>query len=141
MAKRIYLTGDKELFLLFEEMPRNLAELIIKGVSAKAGRAIVREAKKMTPDGPTGNLKRSIGVIRAKKGKPYVNIGARVKKKGRLESGFHAGWIAFGTANGVKGIGPWIQEAASRVENEVNQIVYRESGKIIDQRVRKYVKK
>jgi hypothetical protein len=138
--KMITLDGDAELFKLFQELPVNLASQVVKAAGVPGARKIINEARRNTPDGPTGNLKRSIGVIRPRGARPYILVGARVKKKGRHQSGFHAGWIAYGTVN-MKGIGEWIAEAAGRVHTEVEKIIFQKSGDIIDQRIRKYIKR
>lgn len=136
--KHISLDGDEELFKLFHELPINLASQVVKAAGVPGARLIIDEARRNTPEGPTGNLKRSIGVIRPRGAKPYILVGARVKKKGRYQSGFHAGWIAYGTVK-MTGIGEWIAEAAGRVQNNVMRVIERESGKIIDQRIRKHI--
>lgn len=152
MISKITIEGDKDLQRLFHEMPINLAAQCIKAAGTKAGALIRKESRATTPVGPTGNLKRSIGIIKPKSRAPYVIVGPRVKRKGKNESGFHAGWIAHGTGmritkrpnkgvGSVRGIGQWIQEAAGRVEKRVHVVLQAETGKIIDKRVRKYLKR
>lgn len=148
----IQLTGDKELQALFRELPNGVARTVVKTIGAKAGKLIIKEARAGTPVGKTGNLKRSLGIIRPKGRKNYVLFGPRVKAGGRNQSGFHAGWVAFGTGprkhrkggkhvGMMKGIGPWIQEAAARVQGQVNSLVERESGVILDKKIKQYIRR
>ena len=142
--------GVHELYQLFEHMPTNLARLTVKALSTRGAKIITDEAKKLPDEKEkTGNLKRSIGVIPAKRGKNYIRIGPRIARKGskrekkkHLYSGFHAGWFAHGTQFTKRaGYGNWIHEAAAKKQKEVEQKIYEVSEKIITTRVNKYLKK
>ena len=144
MINRIELQGDEQLKRLFEALPKRVTRTTINRV-ARRGAAIVRKvARDNTPVGPTGNLKRSIGIGTKKaRGRDTggVWVGARVKGNNK---GFHSLLVAHGHKKRggkgrVKGIGQWIQKSAGGVANQVTSTMTNEFQGIIEKEIGKHI--
>lgn len=96
----------------FKQLPRNIAATVIGAGLKRASKPGEDALKKVTPVGPTGNLRRAIrtivkryprdgaavavvGYIRAGTGKSKSAQGGRVKKGS--DRAFHQFWLEFGT--------------------------------------------
>lgn len=61
----ITITGVKELDQVFSKMPLELTDKILQQAHTAALRPLVTREKLLAPEGPTGNLIDSIGVVKA----------------------------------------------------------------------------
>ena len=94
--------GVEEILRGFQILPRNIQRKYLGAAVSEASKNEIPEIKSLTPKGPTGNLRRSVGfkLERKRKNQTAVGIlGYRSKTGGtNREKGFHAWWIE----NGVK---------------------------------------
>lgn len=93
--------GVEQILLGFSRLSKGVQRKYL-GASVRAVvKAAVPEVKALTPRGPTGNLRRSVGLKLEKKKKNTTVtgiVGYRSKTDGnRNEQGFHAWWVENGT--------------------------------------------
>lgn len=145
------ITGMADLTTLFKVLPDKIDRRVLRAVSRKGGRVVVKEARKKTPVGDTGNLKRSIQVITPKKkANAYVLVGANVKG-GARGMGYHAHFLAEGTAKRrtdkganrgkMKAQGNWISEAAQSVQKQTFAEMDRTAVPLIEREMNKLANK
>lgn len=66
MRTIIKVTGIKEIDDCFKAMPLALADKTLQQVGAAVAKPLIAKAKLIAPEGPTGNLVDSIGVVKGK---------------------------------------------------------------------------
>jgi hypothetical protein len=128
MAKvYVNMTGQKEIDALLRGMPLLLEHRVIQQGNADAAKSLVNVAKLLAPEGPTGNLVDSIGVvkpnIRAVDTIGEVHVGPR---RGRFK-GYAGHLVEFGTGRrnykganrGVMPKKPFMEPAFQRTKDEV----------------------
>ena len=94
--------GVEEILRAFQILPRNIQKKYLGAAVREASENEVPELKSLTPKGPTGNLRRSVGFKLEKKKRNATAVGVlgyRSKTGGsNREKGFHAWWIENGVA-------------------------------------------
>lgn len=94
--------GVEQILLGFSRLSKGVQRKYL-GASVRAVvKAAVPQVKALTPRGPTGNLRRSVGLKLEKKKKATTITGivgyrANSKQPNRNEKGFHAWWVENGT--------------------------------------------
>jgi hypothetical protein len=100
----ISVAGVEDVLEGFRALPTGLRKKYLKAAVSKVTKPYVKDVKKLVPRGPTGNLKRSVGIVMETKLKGRTQTAVlgfrRGDKQGQngVRSGFHAWWIE----NGVK---------------------------------------
>lgn len=61
---QISLTGDKDIDAVLRGMPLQLTHTVLQAANAEAAKPLVEKAKLLAPEGPTGRLIDSIGVVK-----------------------------------------------------------------------------
>lgn len=93
--------GVEEILRGFQILPRGIQKKYLGAAVREASKDEIPEIKSLTPKGPTGNLRRSVGFKLEKKRKNQTAVGIlgyRSKTGGtNREKGFHAWWIENGT--------------------------------------------
>lgn len=93
--------GVEEILRGFQILPRGIQKKYLGAAVRQASVNEIPEIKSLTPKGPTGNLRRSVGFKLEKKRKNATAVGVlgyRSKTGGsNREKGFHAWWIENGT--------------------------------------------
>lgn len=95
--------GVEEILRAFQILPRNIQKKYLGAAVREASAGEIPEIKSLTPKGPTGNLRRSIGFKLEKKKRNATAVGvlgyrANSKNPSNRELGFHAWWIENGVA-------------------------------------------
>jgi hypothetical protein len=102
MASSMTVEGVEEILRGFAILPRSIQKKYLGGAVREAAKDELPELKSLTPRGPTGNLRRSVGLKVEKKKNNATAVGIlgyRSRAGGnKAEQGFHAWWIE----NGVK---------------------------------------
>lgn len=102
MANSMTVEGVEEILQGFSRLSTNVQRKYLGAAVRAASKDEIPEIKALTPRGPTGNLRRSVGfkLEQKKQNRTAVGIlGYRSKKGGsNRELGFHAWWIAEGVA-------------------------------------------
>lgn len=101
MAKVMTVEGVEDVLLRFSRLSKSVQRKYLSSSVREVAKEQVPTVKALTPKGPTGNLKRSVGLkLEKKKTTTAVGIvGYKAKVGGtNRERGFHAWWID----NGVK---------------------------------------
>lgn len=93
--------GVEEILRGFQILPASIQKKYLGAAVREASKDEIPEIKALTPKGPTGNLRRSVGFKLEKKRKNQTAVGVlgyRSKTGGsNREKGFHAWWIENGT--------------------------------------------
>lgn len=100
MPKKIQLIGFEKVEGLLKEMDGKLTQKVIEGTFRKAAKPLIRSARQKAPEGPTGNLKKSIGVFPSKSSQRRAKEMAGIwvgPRLGKAYKGYHAHLIEFGT--------------------------------------------
>jgi len=97
MSVTIAITGIKELDMVLKMMPRAIDDKFMLQVNTEKAKPLVQRMKLTAPEGPTGNLVDSIGVVRMSKRLGQLGtvwVGPRRKGGHR---GFAGHLVEFGT--------------------------------------------
>lgn len=97
MDVRLRLTGDKDIDRVLRGLPLQVNHRVLQSAHTSAAKALVDTEKLSAPEGPTGGLIDSIGVIKTPLGKSgalgEINVGPR---RGRYK-GYAAHLVEYGT--------------------------------------------
>jgi hypothetical protein len=98
MNVKLSVTGDKQIDRLFKAWPRDLQHQTLGTAHASAAKPLVEKAKLLAPEGPTGNLVDSIGLVKTPVAKAN-NIGEVIvgPRRSRRFRGFAGHLVEFGT--------------------------------------------
>src|SRR5690348_5324596 len=64
MSVKIAVTGIKEIDQAFKQMPLQMTDKVLQNANAAAAKILVNKAQLLAPEGPTGHLVDSIGVVK-----------------------------------------------------------------------------
>lgn len=95
----IEMPGLEDLRQEFRKLPNNVAARYLESALKRAVQPLKSAIVKNTPRGPTGNLRKSIGIKARKfpkKGTAYVLVGYQ-NSGGEKGRGYHQGLLEFGT--------------------------------------------
>ena len=99
MSKVMTVEGVEGVLMAFSGLSKSVQKKYLGSSVREVVKSAVPEVKALTPRGPTGNLKRSVGLKLEKKTTAVGLVGYRRAAGGNnREKGFHAWWIE----NGVK---------------------------------------
>ncbi len=103
MAMQLGMTVDgvEDLLRRMSQLPPSIQKKYLGAAIRKASEGEVKEVRQLTPRGPTGNLKRSVGFMVDKKKRAVTTTGVLGYRRGggsKSKLGYHAWWIE----NGVK---------------------------------------
>jgi len=101
MRTDMTVEGVEEILRGFSILPGSIQKKYLGAAVREAAKEEIPEIKALTPRGPTGNLRRSVGVKVEKKRRNATAVGIlgyRLKRGGNnSEKGFHAWWVENGT--------------------------------------------
>jgi hypothetical protein len=151
----VRVTGVKEIDKVLKGMPKQLTHKVLQTAHAAAGKHTVNAAKLLAPEGPTGRLIDSIGVVKTPIGRANslgeIHIGPR---RGRYK-GFAAHLVEYGTVNRkLKGRGkyrkgtkrgrmprrPFMDPAWNRTKDTVRGSINQEVGRVLYNFMRRTIK-
>jgi hypothetical protein len=151
----VRVTGVKEIDRVLKLMPKQLTHKVLQTAHAAAGKHTVNAAKLLAPEGPTGRLIDSIGVVKSPIGRANslgeIYIGPR---RGRYK-GFAAHLVEYGTVNRrLKGWGkyrrgtkrgrmparPFMDPAWNRTKGRVIGSINQEVGRVLINFMRRTIK-
>lgn len=128
MDVRVKLTGAKEIDQVLRGLPVQVNHKIVQQANASAAKALVTTAKLSAPEGPTGNLVDSIGVIKTPISKAtelgLIEVGPRRGRyKGHaghlVEYGTRARYNKSGAHRGVMPRRPFMEPSWERTKDKV----------------------
>lgn len=98
----ITITGYKEIDRVLKGLPLQLSDKVLQSAGAKAAKPLVVKEQLLAPEGPTGTLIDSIGIVKGgfsnfsagNRELGQVTVGPR--RKGRSRA-YHAHLVEFGT--------------------------------------------
>lgn len=97
MDVKLRLTGEKEIDQVLRGLPLQVNHKVLQAAHASAAKVLVDAEKLAAPEGPTGGLIDSIGIIKTPIGKASslgeINVGPR---RGRYK-GYAAHLVEYGT--------------------------------------------
>ncbi len=144
----IEITGFKEIDTVLKKMPARLSEKVLSSAHRSSLIPLVKKAKLLAPEGPTGNLVDSIGterVTQSKKG----GVQAGPKRRGRFK-GNHGHLVEFGTKSRRKKSGantgsmpaqPFMQPAFDATKDLVNDQIAEKIGTTLFRFMKRTLKK
>jgi hypothetical protein len=151
----VRIIGQKSIDRVLKGMPKQLTHRVLQTAHAAAGKHTVNAAKLLAPEGPTGRLIDSIGVIKTPIGRANslgeIHIGPR---RGRYK-GFAAHLVEYGTVNRkLKGRGkyrrgtkrgrmkakPFMDPAWRRTRDKVTGSINQEVGRVLINFMRRTIK-
>ncbi|UZS00265.1 HK97-gp10 family putative phage morphogenesis protein [Chondrinema litorale] len=100
MPKDFQIKGLENAQKLLKGLDGKFTKKVIENTFRKSAQPLVKKAKELAPKGPTGNLKKSIGIFVSKGSERKRNlkaglwVGPRVKGQSK---GYHAHLVEFGT--------------------------------------------
>jgi hypothetical protein len=149
------VTGVKEIDRVLKGMRPLLSHKVLQTAHAAAGKHTVNAAKLLAPEGPTGRLIDSIGVVKASIGRANslgeISLGPR---RGRYK-GFAAHLVEYGTVNrklkgrgkyrrgtkrGIMPARPFMEPAWNRTKERVKGSINDEVGRVLYNFMRKTIK-
>lgn len=156
MDVRLRLTGNKDIDRVLTGLPRQMNHRVLQTAHAAAGKATVTAAKLLAPEGPTGNLVDSIGVVKTPIGRAgalgEITIGPR---RGRYK-GYAAHLVEYGTRRRtLKGRGkyrrgtnrgimpkkPFMLPAWQRTQRQVIASIDGQVGRVLYNYMKRTIKK
>lgn len=150
MNVNISITGAKEIDAVLKAMPKELTHKVLGAAHANAAKPLVEKEKLLAPEGPTGHLVDSIGVVKTtfKKANTIgeVKVGPRT---GRFK-GNHGHLVEFGTkprrtksgANrGIMPAHPFAKPAFDQTKGQVEGGIAQAVGKVVLRTMKRYIKK
>jgi hypothetical protein len=101
MRTDMTVEGVEQILEGFSRLSGSIQKKYLGSAVREAAKDEIPEIKALTPKGPTGNLRRSVGVKVEKKRRNATAVGIlgyRLKRGGNnSEKGFHAWWVENGT--------------------------------------------
>lgn len=91
--------GVEDILRRMSQVPPTIQKKYLAAAVRAAGKEEVKEVRQLTPRGPTGNLKRSVGLVVEKRRKARTAtgvLGYRRSGTNKSTMGFHAHWIEEG---------------------------------------------
>lgn len=157
MKVTVNFTGKKEIDELLKKLPEAVSDKVLKSAHTQAAKLVVNKAKLLAPEGLTGNLIDSIGVVSKVKGaqksvrtpKGAVAAGPR-RGKGKNLQGHHAHLVEYGTVTrqqkngkvtGVMPAKPFMKPAWESTKDQVKESIREEVGKSTIKTMKRTIKK
>lgn len=145
----IVLTGYKEIDNLLRNLPQAFQQSIVASANYKAAKPLVEKEKLLAPEGPTGNLVDSIGVVKlGRRGSEIGEVWEGPRRR-RPYKGFAGHLVEFGTkkrrtksgANrGVMPKEPFAEPAWRQTQGQVQDSIKVELGKSVYRTMKRYIK-
>lgn len=147
----ITVKGYKEVIEMFKHLPDAVSHKTIGAANVAAAKPLIRAENRLAPEGPTGNLRDSIGAIKTplKKANVVGEVLVGPRRKGGYK-GFAGHLLEFGTnirktkkgANRGKGpVKKFAQPAYEQTKDEVKKGIIVELGKSVVKTAKKYAPK
>lgn len=92
----VRIQGVEEILQGFAKLPKGMQKKYLGAAVRAASKSEVRTVRSLTPRGPTGNLKRSVGLLVEKKKKATTSTAVLGYRRDGDKKGFHAWWIEEG---------------------------------------------
>lgn len=125
---KIGITGIQEINEVLDGMPRQITDKVLQSAHYSAGRPTVAKAKLLAPEGPTGHLVDSIGIVKDRsRGKRELGLVFIGPRRGRYKG--HAGHLVefgtvarttdYGANRGVMPARPFMEPAWEQTKTQV----------------------
>lgn len=150
MDVKIRLTGHKEIDQVLKGLPLQMNHRVLQAAHAKAVKPTVESAKLLAPEGPTGNLVDSIGVVKTsiRNSSELGQIQAgprRGRYKGNaahlVEYGTKARYNKRGAYRGVMKPKKFMAPAWERTKGQVLSSINSELGRSLNAFMRRTIKR
>ena len=104
MQLGVRVDGVEDLLLKMSRLPPSIQKKYLGAAVKKAASEELKEIRQLTPKGPTGNLRRSVGFMLDKKKRAVTVTGVLGYRRGgqdKSKLGYHAWWIEEGVKDRV----------------------------------------
>ena len=162
MRTIIRVTGIKEIDNCLQAMPLALKDRTLQNAGAAAAKPLIEKAKLLAPEGPTGNLVDSIGIVKGRFNQVQSlqrEVGAVTAgpRRGKFK-GYAAHLVEYGTKprftkgkgkirkvkNAFRGVmkkTPFMEPAFNATKGMIRAIYNTEAGKAVIRTIRRYIKR
>jgi HK97 gp10 family phage protein len=154
---KISITGLKEIDDMVKALPKEMSHSLLASAHTASAKPLVQKMQLTAPEGPTGNLVDSIGIIRTslKRADSLGEIRVGPRRRGRYK-GFHAHFVEYGTGlrqtrgrgkykagarRGVMTKKPFVGPSFRQTKNMVEGGIAKNIGKGVSRVMRKYAKR
>lgn len=149
MSVKMSVTGVKEIDNVLQQLPKELTHSVLGTAHAAAAKPLIEKAKLTAPEGPTGNLIDSIGVVKTPMKRAgeigEVTVGPR---RNRPYKGHHGHLIEYGFRTRARKPGkktfvqgqPFMKPSFEATKGAVIEKIRVEVGKKVWATMRKYIK-
>ena len=97
MKPEVKITGNEEIDRVFRGLPKQLQDKILQDAHAQSLKITIDKAKLIAPEGPTGNLIDSLGIIKARgKGRSELGLVMGGPRRGGKNKGYHGHLVEYG---------------------------------------------
>jgi HK97 gp10 family phage protein len=103
MSVKISITGIKEIDNVLRNLPKEITHQVLSSAHSAAAKPLVQRMQLTAPEGPTGNLVDSIGIVRSsvKKADNLGEIKVGPRQRGKYK-GFHGKFKEYGFKTRLK---------------------------------------
>jgi HK97 gp10 family phage protein len=155
MSVKISITGIKEIDNVLRNLPKEITHQVLSSAHSAAAKPLVQRMQLTAPEGPTGNLVDSIGIVRSSVKKAdnlgEIKVGPR---RGRYK-GHHAHMVEYGTKpRTLKGRGkyksgtkrgvmpkkPFVKPAFRQTKTEVERGIAVQVGRALARKMKQLLK-
>jgi HK97 gp10 family phage protein len=155
MNVKVSITGINEIDQAVKNLPLAFQHSTQQAAHVAAAKPLVERMKLLAPEGPTGNLVDSVGIVRMNMSRATnvgeIQVGPR---RGRFKGGHGhlnefgtkprrlrgRGKYKAGTERGVMPKHPFVQPAFSQTKGEVEKAIAVNVGKSVVRLIKRYVK-
>lgn len=150
------ITGDKAIDAVLKNLPKALSQSVLSTAHAAAAKPLVEREKLTAPEGPTGNLVDSIGVVKiSAKRTNQVGLVVVGPRRGRFK-GYAAHLVEFGTqerelkgngkyragtSRGVMPKKPFVKPSFDATKEQVEKGITENIGKVVLRTMKRFIKK
>jgi HK97 gp10 family phage protein len=153
VSVKISITGLKEIDDVLKAMPKELTHSVLGSAHAAAAKPLVNRMQLTAPEGPTGKLVDSIGIVRTSV-KRTDNLG-EIKVGPRRKRAPHAHLVEYGTkARRLKGRGkykagtergvmpkkPFVKPSFQQTKTVVEQGIASHIGRALSRTMKRHLK-
>lgn len=149
----IKLTGNEDIDKVFRGLPGILQDRVFQQANAAAAKPLLEKEKLTAPEGPTGTLIDSLGIVKASassygsRGVGAITVGPK-----RSKGGFHGHLVEFGTVRrstkgkhpanrGIMPAHPFAEPAWEATQDQVREGVAAQLSVKVLQFMRRTIKK
>lgn len=157
MSVKVSVTGLNEIDTLLKKLPDNVKHSVLSSAHANAAKPLVTKMQLLAPEGPTGNLVDSVGVVKMniKRANAVGEVRVGPRRKGRYK-GYAGHLVEFGTkqrytrgrgkyragaSRGIMPKKPFVEPSFHQTKTQVEKNIAVSIGKSMVRTMRRYARR